>query len=144
MVCAYGQQTPDTAVGDLATKFQAIDIFVDSGEQQLAAYQLAVSSDSHVIRIVGIEGGEPIAFREPPFYDPKSLQQDTTILASFSIDDQLPSGRFRLARIHVEYDVAAEADDSNEPTYLTELVVAANSDGQNIDATVSVALAQGE
>ena len=124
-----------------STMFQAIDVFVDTGNEQLAAYQLEFSSTSHDIRIVGVEGGEPAAFREPPFYDPKSLQQDRTILAAFSVNDELPGGRFRLARIHIEFDVN---EDSDEPTYSTDLVVSANSDGQHINAKVTVAPAKGE
>src|SRR5262245_59605150 len=74
-------------------RFRAVDIYVDSGSAPLAAYQLEFSVTNQVAKIVGIEGGDHEAFREPPFYDPKAIQQERVILAAFSTQasEQLPS-----------------------------------------------------
>jgi hypothetical protein len=51
----------------------AVDLFVDSGAQTLAAYQLDFSAPDESVKIVSIKGGHP-AFKEPPYYDPKAIQ----------------------------------------------------------------------
>jgi len=49
------------------SRFCAVDIYVDAGSTPLAAYQLAFAATNGVARIVGIEGGEHPAFRQPRF-----------------------------------------------------------------------------
>src|SRR5258708_11805614 len=66
------------------SRFCAVDIFVDSGSTPLAAYQLSFAVTNGLAKIVGIEGGEHAAFRQPPFYDPKAIQNEIAILASFN------------------------------------------------------------
>jgi hypothetical protein len=81
--------------------FRAVDLFVDSGNQPLAAYQLSFAvADA---RIVGIEGGEHSAFSEPPYYDPQAMRTNHAIIAAFSTatGDQLPRGRIRIATVHL-------------------------------------------
>jgi len=51
---------------DIKIRFQTVDIFVDSNEQPLAAYQLEMVAESGEVRIAGIEGGEHAAFKSPP------------------------------------------------------------------------------
>jgi len=87
-----------------AIRFATIDIFVDSKEEILAAYQLEWSSESSDAKIVGIEGGENAAFTEPPYYDPKAIQQERIILAAFSTAEPktLPTGKTRIATIHLQ------------------------------------------
>lgn len=82
--------------------FRAVDIFVDGTNQPLAAYQLEFTASAGV-QIVGIEGGKPAAFREAPFYDPKAIQHERVIIGAFSTAaaDQLPTGRTRVATIHL-------------------------------------------
>src|SRR5262245_12552707 len=60
-------------------RFCAVDIFVDSGSTPLAAYQIQFAVTNRLGRIVGIEGGEHAAFRRPPFYDPKVIQNEIAI-----------------------------------------------------------------
>lgn len=82
--------------------FQVIDIYVNSGEERLAAYQLHVKAGVGV-SIVGIEGGEHLAFRKPPYYDPKAMQRNEVKLAAFSTlaKSKLPKGKVRVATLHV-------------------------------------------
>ena len=109
-------------------RFAVIDIFIDSGDDALAAYQFELSADSGDFRIVGVEGGQHPAFAEPPYYDPAALQQDRVILAAFNTGQNLPTGKTRVARVHVQ--VLSE----KTPDYSLELTVAADDQGQSIDA----------
>jgi hypothetical protein len=77
---------------------------MDSGNQPLAAYQLSFSCATSDAKIVGIEGGEHSAFAEPPYYDPKAMQDNHVVVAAFNTagPGQLPRGRTRIATIHVQ------------------------------------------
>ena len=125
---AVGQQTETNSV-----RFQAVDIFVDSQATALAAYQLEVAVTSGNAKIVGIEGGEHPAFAEAPFYDPKAIQRERVILAAFSTQptDKLPTGRTRVATIHLQIS------GTNELKFETNLTTAASSDGNKISVTIS-------
>ena len=85
------------------TRFCAVDIFIDSGSTPLAAYQVRFAATNGTAKIVGIEGGEHPAFRQPPFYDPKAIQNDVAIVAAFSTapSAELPTGKTRVATIHL-------------------------------------------
>lgn len=113
--------------------FRVVDIFVDSGDRPLAAYQLEFTATQGAIRIAGIEGGEPAAFREPPHYDPRAIQGERVILAAFSTErsERLPQGRTRVASIHLQ--VLGELT----PEYRVELKTAATEDTQRIAVKVS-------
>jgi hypothetical protein len=84
------------------SRFCAVDIFVDSKTTPLAAYQLEFTVTNGATRIVGIEGGEHPAFREAPFYDPKAMQNERVVIASFNTGTNLPSGKSRVATIHLQ------------------------------------------
>jgi len=88
----------------VAGTFRAVDLFVDSGNQPLAAYQLSFACAAADAKIVGIEGGEHSAFAEPPYYDPKAMQNNHVVVAAFNTASpgQLPRGRTRIATIHVQ------------------------------------------
>lgn len=120
-------------------RFEAIDVFVDSGKLPLAAWQLELRSQTKDVEIVGIEGGEHPAFKEPPYYDPRAMNNNRVILGAFSTgsDNQLPSGRSRVARVHVQITGPGER------LWYTELTTSATSDGRQIPAELSIAKAQG-
>jgi hypothetical protein len=124
-------------VANGAVRFEAIDVFVDSGTAPLAAYQFELASETPGVEIVGIEGGEHAAFEEPPFYDPKAMNNNRVILAAFNTGNDLPSGRSRVARIHVQLEGPGLKE------YRTKLAVSATTDGTTIPATISVAKAKG-
>jgi hypothetical protein len=107
-----------------------VDIYVDSKNAPLAAYQLEFSATNGVTKIVGIEGGDSAAFHEPPFYDAKAIQHERVIIAAFSTSsaDKLPAGKTRIATIHLQ--IVGDAT----PQFELKLQVAANPDGGRISA----------
>lgn len=117
-------------------RFEAIDVFVDSGVNSLAAYQFELVSDSAGVEIVGIEGGEHTAFASPPFYDPQAMNNNRVILAAFNTGENLPSGRSRVARIHVQLRGPGAKQ------YRTKLTASATSGGQQIPARIEIAKPQ--
>jgi len=116
-----------------SVRFQAVDVYLDSKVSALAAYQLEFAVTSGNAKIVGIEGGEHPAFGEAPFYDPKAIQHERVILAAFSTQsaDKLPSGKTRVATIHLQIS------GSNELKFETKLTTAGSSDGNKITVTIS-------
>jgi len=115
------------------SRFSAVDIYVDSKNAPLAAYQIEFSATNGVAKIVGIEGGESTAFHEPPFYDAKAIQHERVIIAGFNTAaaDKLPSGKTRIATIHLQI-VGEQA-----PQFELKLQVAANTEGNRISADAS-------
>jgi hypothetical protein len=110
-------------------RFEAVDVYVDSGDTPLAAYPFELAAEVGDGRIVGIEGGSHPAFREPPYYDPAALMKHRVIIAAFNTGKDLPTGRTRVARLHVQ--VSGEI----EPEYVVQLQTAASPDGKRIHAT---------
>jgi hypothetical protein len=98
------------------TRFTAVEVYVDS-PQPLAAWQVEIRTDA---TIVGVEGGEPKAYAEPPYYDPKALQGGRIVLAAFTTDSAPPAGRVRVARLHLQ---------EKGPSDLASKVVAAAAPG---------------
>jgi hypothetical protein len=86
--------------------------------------------DSPGVKIVGVEGGEHVAFREPPYYDPAALSRDRIIIAAFNTGRDLPRGKTRVARLHL-------AITGPEPEYTAKLDIAASAEGAAIPATIS-------
>jgi hypothetical protein len=115
------------------SRFSAVDIYVDSKNAPLAAYQIEFSATNGVAKIVGIEGGESAAFHEPPFYDAKAIQQERVIIAAFNTGatDKLHSGKTRIATIHLQ--IVGDA----RPQFQLTLQAAANPDGNRISADAS-------
>lgn len=113
-------------------RFKAVDVYVDSGDEPLAAYQFEFAAETGEIKIVGIEGGEHAAFKEPPYYDPAALSKNTIIIAAFNTGQNLPRDKTRVARLHVQ--VMGEA----EPEYVVKLEVAASPEGKKIAASATL------
>lgn len=114
-------------------RFSSVDVFVDSGSQPLAAYQLTFTATRGDVKIVGVEGGEHPAFKEAPYYDPLAIQQERAILAAFNtaMVEQLPKGRTRVATVHVQIL------GSKEPAYAVKFETAANHEGAAMTARTS-------
>jgi hypothetical protein len=110
-----------------------VDIYVDSGSTPLAAYQLEFAATNGVAKIVGIEGGEHTAFHQPPFYDPKAIQHERVIIASFSTAPatELPTGKTRVATIHYQ------TTDTQPPRFALKLQTAGDAQGNRISAQAS-------
>lgn len=113
-----------------SVRFEAIDVYVQTGDEPLAAYQLDLSAEKGDVTIVGIEGGESEVFTAPPYYDPAAIQNDRVIIAYFSTAalDVLPRGKVRIATIHVQ--IVGDV----QPVYDAQITVAATVDGKPIDA----------
>jgi hypothetical protein len=116
------------------TRFTTVHIYLDAGDHPLAAYQLDFTATAGQVQIVGIEGGDHPALTDPPHYDPKAIQQQRIILAWFSTADadQLPTGRTRIATIHLQIS------GDTAPTYALNLTAAADPQGKPIKATAEL------
>lgn len=113
-------------------RFEAIDVFVDSGQERLAAYQFELTTVDKGVEIVGIEGGAHPAFKAAPYYDTKAMNNNRVILAAFNTGDDLPVGRCRVARIHVQVQGPGQKE------YRTKLSVSATSEGREISASLAI------
>jgi len=117
------------------SRFEAVDVFIDSGDKPLAAYQFELAAEVGDVKIVGIEGGEHRAFAEPPYYDPAALQKHRVIIAAFNTGKDLPTGKTRVARVHM----AVYGD--QKPMYVVKLHVAGSPEGLEIEAKASSEIA---
>lgn len=145
------QMTHETHSRDASTamtgvRFEAVDIFVDSGPLPLAAYQIEIiarfAGDSGTATLVGVEGGEHAEFTSPPYYDPAALHanqaKERIIIAGMSTagSDDLPRGRLRVARLHLRVD--------GEARYVTNLMVAGGPSAEKITAIAQAVVHSGE
>ena len=113
-------------------RFAPLHIYLDSGNQPLAAFQFELKAAAGQIKIVGVEGGQHKAFKEAPYYDPAALyKSNRIIIAAFNTGRDLPKGRTRIATIHLQ--IIGEA----EPDYELKLTVAADADAKEIPAKIS-------
>lgn len=115
-------------------RFEAIDIYIDSGDVPLAAYQLEFKAVKGSVKIVGISNGEHEAYAdEPPYYDTAAMQQNLVIIAAFSLNKtaNLPTAKTRITTISlmIEGDI--------EPEYKLQLTAAASVEGKRINATIT-------
>lgn len=124
---------------DRVSRFAAVDIVIDAKDQPLAAYQVSFAASQGDIRITSIEGGEHAAFAEPPFYDPKAIQNERAVFAGFSTNEakDLPIGKTRIATVHVEIR------GNVEPEYELKLSVAATVGGESIPVQLHVLTPRG-
>ncbi len=112
-------------------RFAPLYVYIDSGNENLAAYQFELKATAGQIKIVGVEGGQHEAFKEAPYYDPAALAKDRIIIAAFSTGSDLPKGRTRIATIHLQ--IIGDA----EPKYELKLTVAGDADGKEIPAEIT-------
>ncbi len=114
-----------------AVRFAPLHVYIDSGDDALAAYQFELKIVAGDVTIVGVEGGEHEAFSAPAYYDPAALSKDRIIIAAFSTADELPTGKTRVATIHLQITGGAE------PEYKLKLAVAGDKDGDEISAKIT-------
>ncbi|MCH8271332.1 MAG: hypothetical protein IH985_09020 [Planctomycetes bacterium] len=110
--------------------FRALDVVIDSGESELAAYQFELRVPKGV-ELVGVENGEHPAFAKAPYYDPRALGGGRIIIAAFDTGDDLPTGKTRVCRVHVRETVPGAR-------YNIKLTVAADADGRSIEADIEI------
>jgi len=126
----------DDGVAGERTRFEYVDVIVDSGSLPLAAYQVEVSGAAGRVKIVGIEGGQHAAFGGAPYYDPEAMRHERVVIAAFSLGDDLPAGPTRVARVHVMVTGDGPAG------FTASLAAGATRGAKKIEA--SVRLEQGE
>lgn len=117
-----------------AVRFEAIDVFIDSGETPLAAYQFELRVIEGEAVIVGLEGGAHAAFADAPYYDPAALQSGRVIVAGFNTSPaaQLPSGRTHIARVHWQIS------GNEQPQFEATVMKAASPTGEVFQAGIDV------
>ncbi|HKX61260.1 MAG TPA: hypothetical protein VJS65_05440 [Verrucomicrobiae bacterium] len=124
------------AAGAEAGRFMVVDVMVETGNQPLAAYQIEVAgtNSNGTVKVVGIEGGEPAAFRSAPYYDPAAMQGERVILGAFSTAPaaQLPRGEMRIATVH------CLVSGDSRPVFRATVSAAATPDGQPVSIQVNV------
>jgi len=118
-------------------RFRPVDVYVDPHGQPLAAYQVEITAAGSAM-IVGVEGGAAPAFAWPPHHDPAALTHKRIIIAAFSTDAALPTGRTRVATVHMR------ESGPGQPTYRATLQVAGGPDGRPIHATVDLEPEEGD
>ena len=113
------------------SRFVPVHIYLDCGEELLAAYQFEFKAVAGQIKIVGVEGGDHAAFNEPPYYDPDALMNDQIMIAAFNTGSDLPTGKTRIATLHLQVtgDII--------PEYEVQLITAANTDGRRIPVEIT-------
>lgn len=125
-----------------AIRFRPVDIFLDSGDARLAAYQVEVRYDKSQIKIVGVEGasaGEAEGFNPPPYYDRRGMDAGRIVIAAFVIDDaQAPSGRTRVATLHLRVEGERDGAGEGAPDMSIRLVTAARPGGERIEPEVEL------
>ena len=119
-------------ISQASTRFEAVDVIVDSGETPLAAWQIQLNYDPTTLSIVGIESGNSAYNQgEPPTYDGKGLRSGRIIIAGFGLNkDQLPKGRCYVARLHLEVEGATDLS--------SVVMAAADANGKKITVTTTV------
>jgi hypothetical protein len=131
----FAQEPAQESAGratESAVRFGAVDVFIDAGDQPLAAYQFELKVLAGDVALVGIEGGEHRAFRQPPYYDPAALSRQRIVIAAFDTGSDLPRGRTRVARLMVQVRGRVA------PQYQASIQVAASPDAKPVPATISV------
>jgi hypothetical protein len=121
----------DVKAPDEASRFAAVDVFIDSKNRPLAAYQFVFAVERGDAKIVGVEGGAHPAFRTPPYHDPDALSKGRIVIAAFNTGKDLPTGRTRVATLHLL--VRGDRD----PDYVVRVQTAATPDGGIISARAS-------
>jgi hypothetical protein len=132
MVPVFAQQFGrQYATEEPKVRFLTLPVYIDSGNQHLAAYQFELKAVSGQVKIVGVEGGEHPAFVDAPYYDSAALANDRIIIAAFNTGQDLPTGQTRIATIHLQ--IIGDA----EPKYQLELNVAGDENGREISAEIT-------
>jgi hypothetical protein len=134
LLCAAVSFETSAAQDDGTRSFVAVDVYLQA-DGPLAAWQFEFSGRNAMI--VGVENGESDAFAGTPYYDREAVQlgtSDRIVVADFSLatPDELPSGRIRIATLHIMLA------DAGQPEFDLDLVTAVTHDGATIDASIAL------
>jgi hypothetical protein len=111
--------------------FGYVDLHIDPHNHPLAAWQVEFIAKDNSATLVGIEGGDTPAYKDPPHYDPAALTHSRIILAAYSTPDDLPTTKTRVARLHLQFTKPS-------PKYEVKLITAAVADGSKIQGLPSL------
>ena len=122
--------------GKTDVRFAALDIYLETA-QPLAAWQFELRESSGQMRVVGVENGDSAAFGDAPYYDLAAVSKgaaDRIIVADYSTSpaEELPTGRGRIATVHVRLD------GPSDPDYVLILAAAGGTDGEPIKASIEL------
>lgn len=123
------------ALGEAKARFMPVEVFLNSPEP-VAAWQFELKDRNASMKIVGVENGGSDVFQRAPYYDREAVTRGEAhriVVADYSLADEreLPSGRVRVATLHLMLDGDADFELS--------LVTANTADGRPIEAaTVSL------
>ncbi len=131
LFCMPAQSHSNDRVQADRLKFVPVHVYLDCGDESLAAYQFEFKAVSEQIKIVGVEGGDHPAFNEPPYYDPDALMNDRIIIAAFNTGSDLPKGKTRVVTLHLQ------VVEDITPEYEVQLITAANADGRRIPVEIT-------
>ncbi len=132
IVPVLARQSEQDITAQPKVRFAPLHIYLDSGNQPLAAFQFKLKAAAGQIKIVGVEGGQHKAFKEAPYYDKAALyKSNRIIIAAFNTGRELPKGRTQIATIHLQ--IIGDA----EPDYELKLTVAADADAKEIPAKIT-------
>jgi hypothetical protein len=112
-----------------AITFGTLDVYVHVNGA-LGAWQVELEAERAGAKIVGVEGGEGV-YANAPFYDPKALQGGRIVLAGFSLEEKLPTGRVKVATVHLQ-------EMGGNARFESRLIVAADAEGKKLNADLSV------
>lgn len=126
-----------TALAADGTRFAAVEVYLDS-TAPVAAWQFEFRNRRGGMKVVGVENGENAAFHGTPYYDREAVRlgtADRIVVADYSVVERrhLPSGRTRIATLHVVLD------GPYRPEFELDLVTAVGPDGQPVDAALEIA-----
>lgn len=116
-----------------APRFVALDVYIDAPDP-IAAWQFELSAENSSMSVVGVENGDSDTFHDAPYYDREAVQSgraDRIVIADYSVADVLPSGRIRIATVHVMLD-------GGEPEFNLRLITATTRDGNRLDASITL------
>lgn len=116
---------------EASVRFAPVHVYIDSGRHSLGAFQFELRTVRGDVKIVGVEGGEHKAYNQPPYYDPAALANNRIKIAAFNTSDELPSGKSRVATLHLMIT------GSVEPEYKLDLTVSADADAEEIAAKIT-------
>ncbi|HEX6812807.1 MAG TPA: hypothetical protein VF384_14370 [Planctomycetota bacterium] len=131
LLCWFGASAGVAPQEPGSPTFAAFDVFVDSGNKALGAWQFEWVVKAGNAKIVGVEGGAAAAFAQAPYYDPAALQSGRIVIAAFSTQKDLPVGRTRIARVHLLIGSGAS------PQFEVQLHACADGQGEPLAATVA-------
>ena len=117
---------------DDEVRFVVVDVWMDSGKKDCAAWQCEVLYDKARISILSLEGGKDF-FKEPPFYDKRGLKAGHIYLAAFTTEKkEVPEGKVLIGRLHLQ--VLGDA----APTLDIKLIDASSFAGEEIKPSFEI------